>query len=537
MDVNFTFMNNLLFYLLILVPTIALVVVILMTLNSHNKNQKNVLDALQIEELKTKFQAEKLAQIEQIKIQLSEQSQLDLEKLQLKLKIDIAKEEEKFASEAIHFQQILTQKQTELEHHQNQLLEKEQALIFRSESLQKKEQEITSQLEKIAKLSVDDAKKQLMSAAEEEVGFDLLQYQKKALESTRDTINFDARQLVTLAIQRCASEVANEATITAIKLQNNDEKGKIIGKGGRNILWLEKTLGVELIIDETPDVVTISGFSSIRRHIARRTLEMLLADGRLHPSAIEETYEKARAQISDEIADAGHEAVQDLAIMDFPEKLVRIIGRLKFRSSYGQNMLKHSIEMARLAGILADEINEKFPHRTPISKDICIKGALLHDIGKAIDEETQPKGDHITLGAKVCDTFGLDWRIRKCVTAHHDESYEDAEHGFCLEAVIVDACDNISGGRPGARKESVEAFYQRVEAMEKIAEETPGVNKAWIMKGSRELWIFFDTEMITPAQMHQTTKEVAHRIQLSVRYPGEVKVIGMWEDRAVEYAS
>jgi ribonucrease Y len=527
-------------FIYISIPIIALVAVILLSVGAQKKQRHIQEQARQIEQHRLQAQEEKQKEVQGIRAELTAQMEQrierETEKTALYWQQKMLQEEERFGIQMREFQQETLAIRAEQSRHQDQLLEKEQAVIFRQESLTKQERELATQKESIAQLTTQDARKQVMAAAQEEAGYDMLQYQKKALEEARDMVQYDARHLVTLAIQRCASEVANEATITTIKLQNNDEKGKIIGKGGRNILWLEKTLGVELIIDETPDVVTISGFSSIRRHIAKRTLEMLLADGRLHPSAIEETYEKAAAMLSDEIAEAGHEAVSDLGIMDFPEKLIRIIGRLKFRTSYGQNMLKHSIEMARLAGILADEINEKFPHRNPISKEMVIKGALLHDIGKAIDEETQPKGDHIALGAKVCDTFGLDWRIRKAVTAHHDESYEDAEHGFCLEAVIVDACDNISGGRPGARKESLEAYYQRVEAMEKIAEETPGVNKAWIMKGSRELWIFFDTHTISPAQMHTATKEVAHRIQLSVRYPGEVKVIGMWEDRAVEYA-
>jgi ribonucrease Y len=200
-------------------------------------------------------------------------------------------------------------------------------------------------------------------------------------------------------------------------------------------------------------------------------------------------------------------------------------------------MMKHSLEMAKLARLIAMEMNERFPNRTtPIDVDVCVKGALLHDIGKAIDEETTPKGNHITLGEQICDKFGLDWRIRKCVSSHHDESYYDPEHGFCIEAAIVDACDNISGGRLGARKETAEAYFQRMTDLEKIAETTKGVTKSWIMRGSRELWVFFDTERVTPAQMHTITRSIADRIQTEVRYPGEIKIVGLWEDKIVEYA-
>ena len=395
--------------------------------------------------------------------------------------------------------------------------------------------EFKETLAKIAKLPYQEAKDLVIQKATEDMGASLLTLQHKLLESAQEDANFKARQIVALAIQRCSSEVANEFTLTTIKLADDDMKGRIIGKQGRNIQWLEKTLGVEIVIDETPEIVTISGFNSIRRHIAKRTMEMLLEDGRIHPASIEDFYNKAQAEIAEEIANSWQWAVEELGIYDFPPKLIRIIGRLKFRTSYGQNMLKHSVEMAKLAELLAIELNKNFPNRVPIDLQIVKKGALLHDIGKALDQEIE--GNHVDLGEKVCDTFGLDWRIRKCVSSHHNEQYEDAERGFCIEAVVVDACDNISGGRLGARKEAAEAYFQRMESLEKIAETTPGITKTWIMRGSRELWIFFDTEKISPDKMHKITREVAERVQTEAKYPGEIKVIGFWEDRAIEWAT
>jgi ribonucrease Y len=479
---------------------------------------------------------------------VEQKNKLQLEQMQLDLQKKVQKEEEEARKKSLDLQVELNKKQddlnlkleeinnqkTKLEEERGKILELEKEVHAKQSTL---DGEYSEKLAKLAKLTKEEARKQLMERVEEETGEDLLLWQKKYLEKTKDDANKEARNIVSLAIQRVSSEVANEATVTAIKLTNNEDKGKIIGKAGRNIQWLEKTLGVEIIIDDTPDMVSISGFNSIRRHLAMRTLEMLLADGRLHPSAIEEKYEKAKKEISEDITRAGHEAVESLGIYDFPEKLIRIIGRLRFRTSYGQNILRHSIEMARIAALLAKEMNEKFPHREPIDEEIVKKGALLHDIGKALDEEGEVKGDHVLLGAKVAETFGLDWRIKKCITAHHDESYTDEKNGFSIEAVLVDACDNISGGRPGARKESVEAYFQRIEAMEKIAEETQGVEKAWIMRGARELWVFFDTKQVTPAKMQTMTKDIVHRIQTGVRYPGEIKVIGMWEDKVVEYAS
>jgi ribonucrease Y len=502
-------------------------------------------------DLKERFEQKE----QELEEKYSQQNEIVLEKLKLKKEAEIKEEEDKMRQKIFELQEGVNKKELALDQkYENLEQEREKVNSIKEElrgikdDLNQKisdidlrrsdlEAQYLDKLEKVAKLSSKEAKEKIYESVKNSMGRDLLEWQKKYLESAEQDANLKAREVVSLAIQRCASEVANELTITSIKLSSDEEKGKIIGKGGRNIQWLEKTLGVEIIIDETPEVVTISGFSSIRRHIAKKTMEKLLEDGRIHPASIEEMYEKSKAELAQEIAEAGQWAVNDLGIYDLPAKLIRIIGRLKFRTSYGQNMLKHSVEMARLAGLIAKEMNEKFPHwESPIDVETCIKGALLHDIGKAIDEETIPKGNHITLGEKICDTFGLDWRVRTCISSHHNENYYHPEHGFCIEAVIVDSCDNISGSRPGARKESVEAYFQRMEALEKIAENTKGVNKSWIMRGSRELWVFFDTGEVGPAQVHEITKEIANKIETDVKYPGEIKVIGIWEDKIVQYA-
>jgi ribonucrease Y len=423
----------------------------------------------------------------------------------------------------------------ELREIKNSLLEKQRLY---DEKQQVADKDYQAKLSEVAQLDAHGARQILLDEVENDSSTDLLKWQTKFLEKAKDEANEKAREIVALAIQRCSGEVANEFTLTTIKLDSDEQKGKIIGKGGRNIQWLEKTLGVEVVIDETPEVITISGFSSIRRHLAKRTIELLLEDGRIHPASIEQMYAKSQGEIAKEIAEAGQHAVNELGIYDFPAKLIRIIGRLKFRTSYGQNMLKHSVEMSRLAGLLAGSINAEYPHNEqPVDVMICMKGALLHDIGKAIDEETIPKGNHITLGEKVCDQFGLDWKIRKCISSHHDESYYDDEKGFCIEAALVDACDNISGGRLGARKETMEAYTERMEELEKIAKSVPGVSKSWIMRGSRELWVFFDTHEIPPSRMGRLTRRIAKKIESTVNYPGEIKVIGLWEGKVVEYAT
>jgi len=525
----------------------------------------------EVEKKAKEIKAEKEAQLESVKIELKKafaekeatinedlqsKNEIFLEKMKLQSQVDLQEEEKQMRKRILDLQVNIEKKEssldaklerldedkTKLEQIKDGLRKFKDDLLLKRDEVEKKEEElkikVDSKLAEIAGLTMVEAKKRTLDTAKEEMGQELLVWQQKYVEKYEEEANIQAREIVALAVQRCSSEVSNELTITTVKLENEEDKGKIIGKAGRNIQWLEKTLGVELIIDDTPGVITLSGFSSVRRHIAKRTMEMLLKDGRIHPASIEDNYEKSKAEIAQEIADAGQWAVNELGIYDFPAKLIRIIGRLKFRTSYGQNMLKHSVEMAKLAALLAKEMNDRFVHReNPIDVEVCTKGALLHDVGKAVDEETTPKGNHINLGEKICDMFGLDWRIRKCVSSHHDESYYDPEHGFCLEAALVDACDNISGGRPGARKETAEAYFQRMEAMEKIAENTPGVNKSWIMRGSRELWVFFDTQKITPAQMHTTTRTIANQIQAGVRYPGEIKVVGLWEDKVIEYAT
>jgi ribonucrease Y len=488
-----------------------------------------------------------------------DKNQLIVEKLKLSAQQELHEEERKIRQLELEAQARVTQKYTQIDEKEVVLEKDKQYVLSEKEAIENKKQElnqikdlliskqkkideeIEQKLEQVGSFTAEQAKQYILAKAKDDMGNQLIGLQSKMLADTEDTVNEKAREIVSLAIQRCSSEVANELTVTAVKISNEEEKGKLIGRGGRNIQWLEKTLGVELIIDDTPNIITVSGFSGIRRHIAKRTLEKLLTDGRVHPSAIEEMYEKAKSEIGSEIQMAGEEVVNELGIFDFPPKLVRILGRLKFRTSYGQNILKHSLEMAKLAGLLCDELTTAFPTKLEVDKMTCIKGALLHDIGKAVDEEQIPKGNHIELGEKICDMFDLDWKIKKCISSHHTtggdyQSYEDAEHGFCFEACIVDACDNISGSRPGARKEAAEAYYGRLEALERIANSVPGVLKSYIMRGSRELWVFFDPETTNLADTHIATREIVRKINSSIKSPFKIQVNAFLENRIVEYA-
>jgi ribonucrease Y len=549
---------NFLYLLLILLVGISFGLwFLLIKAKKKQFSQLELHDLLQTEKDKVRKDLEKKSEQDyQQKIQKAE---LEAQKYQIQAQQQIQDEEKKLRNYEIDFQHRLTKKEEQLEQSQYNIdsqkkrLEEDKNLLSQAQVDLKQKQlqlddlqnkidtEINTKLERIAGFTREQAAQEIMDKTKLLIGYDMTLLQSKMLEQAEDTANIQARNIVSLAIQRCSSEVANEMTVTVVKLNSDEDKGKLIGKGGRNIQWLEKTLGVEMIIDDTPEVVTISGFSGIRRHIAKRTVEKLLDDGRVHPSSIEEMYEKAKSEISMEVQDAGEEVVAELGIVDFSPKLIRILGRLKFRTSYGQNMLKHSLEMAKLAGLLVDEINMTFTSKFPINRDICVKGALLHDIGKAVDEEQLPKGNHIELGEKICDMFGLDWRIKKCVSSHHEtggdfQSYHDLVNGFCIEACVVDACDNISGSRPGARKETAEAYYQRMEALERIANNIKGVQKSFIMRGSRELWVFFDPATTELAEVADATRQIVNQINDSIKSPFKIQVNAFLENRLVEYA-
>lgn len=518
---------------------------------------------LEILELQKKYETHLKTSKNQIQKEtedkLTQRFQTDFEKREYEIMRNAKKQEEHLTAEILEIQKssdrkenILREKESKFEILKQDLNQLQTSVSNQSKSLEIEIQkydhlnlalvdEYKQKLAKISNLTSQEAYALVKNEKEKEMGEELLQWQNKYLSKFENEAYQKAKEIASLAIQRCSSEVANELTITAVKIDNEVDKGKLIGKQGRNIQWLEKTLGVELIIDDTPNIITVSGFSSIRRNIAKNTIEKLLTDGRIHPSAIEEMYEKATGEVNQEIYEAGQWAVNELGIYDFPEKLIRLLGRLSFRTGYGQNVLRHSVEMARLAGLIADSLNAEFPSTVLIDKLTCIKGALLHDIGKAVDEEMTPKGNHIEIGEKLCDMYDLGWKVRRCISSHHTtggdrQSYFDNEHKeLCLEAAVVDACDTLSGARPGARKETMEAYFQRMEALENIANKIDGVTKTWIMRGAKELWVFFDANMLSSTEIHKATRALAREINNTIKTPQEIKVIGFREDRVVEY--
>jgi ribonuclease Y len=377
------------------------------------------------------------------------------------------------------------------------------------------------QLQKISGLTNEEAKKVLLDSTEKLMKDELVMLTHKLINQARDEADKKAREIVSLAIQRCASEVTSEQTTTMVTLPSEEMKGRIIGKEGRNIRTFEQMLGVEVIVDDTPDAVVISGFNSVRRHIAKIALEKLIQDGRIHPAKIEEATEKAKKEVAEMIREAGEQAVYELGIANFPPKLVQLIGRLKFRTSYGQNVLKHSVEMAKLAALMAEEVGADV--------QTVKQGALLHDIGKALDQDME--GTHVEIGKQIAQKFNLPEKIINAIEAHHG----DVEY-TSIEAAIVDAADNISGSRPGARRDSYENYVQRLEELENIAHGFEGVEKVYAIQAGREIRVFVKPEKVDDWSATKMAREIANKIEQDLKYPGEIRVMVIRETRVIEYA-
>lgn len=414
-----------------------------------------------------------------------------------------------------------SRKEQDLERQKKTIEEKIQETGKLKEELKAGREQQVATLERIAKLTREESKQILLDQTEKMIKDDLLGLTRKLVVQAREEADREARNIVAQAIERTSAEVSTETTTTTVALPNEEMKGRIIGKEGRNIKAFEQMLGVEVIVDETPDAVIISGFNSVRRHVAKVTLEKLIQDGRIHPAKVEEAYEKAKKAVGQMIKEAGEEAVYELGITNFPPKLVQLVGRLKFRSSYGQNVLKHSVEMAKVGALIAEELGADV--------SIVKQGALLHDIGKALDQEME--GTHVELGRRIAEKFGLSEKVINAIEAHHG----DTEH-LSLEAAIVDACDNISGARPGARRDSFEQYVKRLEELEKLATSFAGVEKAYAIQAGREIRVFIEPTKIDDWGSMKLARELANRIEQELKYPGEIKVQVIRELRVVEYA-
>jgi len=386
------------------------------------------------------------------------------------------------------------------------------------EQIKNKHQEA---LEKIAKLKKEEALDLLLKQVEKEYKEELIRKIKEQKSIAREEAQIVAREILSTVIQRLASEHTVETTTTAVSLPNDEMKGRIIGKEGRNIQIFEKETGTDLIIDDTPDTVVISAFDPIRRHIAKIALEKLIADGRIHPTHIEELVQKAKEEISQQVKEAGEAAAYEVGVAGLHPDLLKILGRLKFRTSYGQNVLQHSIETAHIAGMLASELGADV--------NLAKKASFLHDIGKAVDHDIP--GPHHHISVDICKKYGLSEDICDAIASHHDDIEPKT-----VEAIIVKAADAISSSRPGARRETFENYIKRLEELENIANSFPGVNKSYAIQAGREVRIIVKPEELDDLQALKLSKDIAKKIEEDLQYPGTIKVNVIRETRAIEFA-
>ncbi len=416
----------------------------------------------------------------------------------------------------------LANRMKELQRKQEDLFEKNTKVEDLRIELSKQKEEQVKKLEAVAKLTTDEAKEVLMKELEETAGDELMSRLRKIERTNSDEIEKAARAKLSVVIQRIASSHAVETTTTNVPLPSDDMKGRIIGKEGRNIKAVEHMTGCEIIVDDTPGVITISGFSPIRRQVARIALQKLLEDGRIHPGRIEEAVEEAKRDLAVDIKKAGEDALYELGIpvQSIDPKLVQILGRLKYRTSYGQNVLRHSIEVANIAALLAQDLGADVA--------VCKKGGILHDIGKAVDHDVQ--GAHPEIGYNIMKKFGLPEEICYQSIGHHEDKPKT------LEAILVKAADAISGARPGARKDTYELYVQRLEELEKTAASFPGIEKVYAIQAGREVRVFVEPKMIDDFAAFRLAKDIAKKIESELKYPGEIRVNVIRETRVTEYA-
>jgi ribonucrease Y len=425
-------------------------------------------------------------------------------------------------------EQAYSQKMEELHRNRKELdavrenLDKQlERVEVRSEELEKMHKEIVKNLETVSGLSADEAKEQLINSLKDEAQTQALSYINEIMDEAKMTANKEAKKVVLETIQRTATETAIENAVSVFHIENDEIKGRIIGREGRNIRALEAATGVEIIVDDTPESIVLSAFDPIRREIARLALHQLIQDGRIHPARIEEVVTKVKKQLEEEIIETGKRTTIDLGIHGLHPELIRMVGRLKYRSSYGQNLLQHSREVANLSAIMASELG--------LNPKLAKRAGLLHDIGKVPDDE--PELPHAILGMKLAEKYKEKPEIINAIGAHHDEIEMTS-----LISPVVQVCDAISGARPGARREVVESYIKRLKELESLALSYPGVTKTYAIQAGRELRVIVGSEKVSDQETVQISNEIAQRIQDEMTYPGQVKITVIRETRAVNYA-
>lgn len=508
-----------------------MVLLIVMGVFAFFKFKKRVVqENLNIEEEQTRLIEEARAKA----ASLLKEAKLEAKSRLLEMKSDFDSETEETRAELKKEERRLSKKSEKLDSQEEQLAKREQTLQRKESEIQKKLESATHkenhyselleetkrELEKVSGLTLEEAKELLLKTIEEDVKHEGAKLIKKITSEARENADKEAKKIISTAIQRYAGDYVAERTVSVVHLPGDEMKGRIIGREGRNIRALEAATGIDLIIDDTPEAVILSGFNPVRREIARLSLEKLISDGRIHPARIEDVVQRATEEVDLAIKEAGEQAAFDLGVHGIDPELIKVIGKLKFRTSYAQNVLQHSVEVAFLAGAIAAELNLDFK--------LAKRMGLLHDIGKAVDYEVD--GAHAIIGAKLAKKYGEIDSVVNAIASHHEDQMPETVYDY-----IVQAADALSGARPGARKESLENYIKRLEDLEKIANSFDGVTNTYAIQAGREIRVITESEKISDEEAMLLSRSIARQIEENLTFPGQVKVVVIRETRAVEY--